>query len=155
MNTKQLCTFLLKANQAGYASGNSKKWIKEKDKSTTIVFKSGDWSMHDNFFGGEPYGGREMVFYKNRPFWIMVYYGWVKKGINPKEIYPFLQKALARMPKNAPYRGPKSLVEKPFRYTNQWKGTVDSFSGQESIYKNKTHVYRANYMGGVVDQRKG
>lgn len=37
--------------------------------------------MNDNFFGGEPYGGREVVFYEEKPVWMMVYYGWVAEGI--------------------------------------------------------------------------
>lgn len=72
---KDLQQFLLEANKSGYAGGKVKQWIKEKDGSTTILFEKNEWKSHDNFFGGEPYGGRTIVFYKDKPFWMMVYYG--------------------------------------------------------------------------------
>ena len=31
----------------------------------TIPYEKGDWKSHDNFFGGEPYGGRIIVFYNS------------------------------------------------------------------------------------------
>ena len=73
MTKESLIKFLIESNKAGYASGQEKQWIKELDGSTTIPFKKGEWHSQDNFFGGEPYGGRIVVFYKNKPYWIMVY----------------------------------------------------------------------------------
>ena len=81
INTKELIEFLDKANKVGYANIFAKK-IKEKDKSKTIIFKEGDWLFHDNYFGGEPYGGRGVVFFKKYPVYMMVYYGYVDKKFN-------------------------------------------------------------------------
>ena len=67
--------FLIDSNKVGYAGGEEKKWIKEADGSTTIPFEKGEWKSHDNFFGGEPYGGRTIVFYRGEHYWLMVYYG--------------------------------------------------------------------------------
>ena len=53
-----------------------------EDKSTTLIFESGDWKYHDNYFGGEPYGGREVVFFKGEPIYIMVYYGVVDESVS-------------------------------------------------------------------------
>lgn len=150
----KLQEFLIKANQHGYASGEAGSSKKEKDSSTTIEFSSGDWRMHDNFFGGEPYGGRLVVFHKNKPHWIMVYYGYVAKtATNIAEVYAFLQNALKRMPPDAPFRGPKKFVEGDFVYKNSWKGDLESYSGVEVISQKKREVYKAWYMGGLVDQR--
>ena len=74
MDKHALKKFLIACNKAGYAGGEEKKWIKERDGSTTIPFKLGDCESHDNFFGGEPYGGRTVVSYKGKPVWIMVYF---------------------------------------------------------------------------------
>jgi hypothetical protein len=153
MLMKSLKQFLIDANKAGYASGENKNWKKEEDKSTTIIFESGDWKMHDNYFGGEPYGGREVIFYKNEPYMIMVYYGFVKKGVNAGEIYPFLQKALSLMPEDNPYRGPSLFEENELIYKNEWVGELERFSGEEIIYRKDEEVYRAKYIGGVVDQK--
>lgn len=147
--------FIIKANAHGYASGEATPSKKEKDGSTTIAFTSGDWHMHDNFFGGEPYGGRLVVFHKNKPHWIMVYYGYVAKHAeNIAEIYAFLQSTLRRMPHDAPFRGPKTFKQGDFVYKNKWKGDLESYSGEEVILQQKKEVYRAWYMGGLVDQRE-
>ena len=52
MNTKELCQFLVTAKKQTYAAGDKAKKTVEKDKSTTITFEQGDWTYHDNYFGG-------------------------------------------------------------------------------------------------------
>lgn len=154
---EQLRAFLTEAHKAGYANAEgSKNWIKEKDGSTSIVFESGDFRMHDNFFGGDPYGGREVVFFKAKPFWTMVYYGSVVRGQNVDQIYAFLQEALKNVPSEMPLRGPLEFEEGNLTYENGWHGDITGFSGQESILNNKGQtVYNASYMGGWIDQQKG
>ncbi|MFH1088761.1 MAG: DUF5680 domain-containing protein [Patescibacteria group bacterium] len=153
IDREKLTNFLLAANQAGYASGDESKEIKEADGSKTIVFESGDWKSHDNFFGGEPYGGRTVVFYKNQPIWMMVYYGWVTDDIELDLVYTVLRNALKQMPANAPFRGPQNYQEDNLVYTNAWSGIIERFSGEEQILSNNTLIYRANYIGGLINQR--
>lgn len=152
MQLNQLRKFLIDSNNAGYASG--KPGIKEPDGSTTINFEKGDWRSNDNFFGGEPYGGRTAVFYKNRPEWIMVYYGFVVESMNFQNVYDVLRKALMEMPEAHPYRGPKEYRQGQFVYRNSWAGELNNFFGEEQIYENDKLVYKANYMGGLIDQKK-
>lgn len=152
-NINNLKAFLIASNKAGYAGGEEKKWVKETDGSTTIPFEKNPWKSHDNFFGGEPYGGRTVVFFENKPVWIMVYYGKVMEEIEPKSVYGVLRNALAQMPEDAPFRGPKEYQEGEYAYTNSWQGEVDNFSGEEKITKAGTVIYKANYLGGLVDQR--
>ncbi|MEK9178176.1 MAG: DUF5680 domain-containing protein [Patescibacteria group bacterium] len=152
---KKLKAFLLKVAVEGYASGKFKDWTKEKDGSTTISKEDGDWEMHDNFFGGEPYGGRELVSYKNKPYWIMVYYGQVLKVMNPEEIYPFLREALSIPDEDMPIRGPLYLKNKDFTYKFSYDGTLDQFVANETISIGDQVVYEATFVGGLVDQRKG
>jgi hypothetical protein len=154
MNKEALRQFVQQANKEGYGSGKTDHWVKEKDGSTTIPFAFGDFRMSDNFFGGEPYGGREVVFFQNAPVWIMVYYGKVNPGEDFAKLYKFLQKALLNAPDEMPVRGPKVLEEEEFTYVNEWKGEIEEFSGEESISKNGKTVYNAKYVGGLVDQRK-
>ena|SRR3989344_2757767 len=155
MNKESLKQFLVDSNKAGYAGGEEKKWIKEPDGSTTIPFEKGSWRSHDNFFGGEPYGGRTIVFYDGKPYWVMVYYGWVKEGVEANPVYGVLRNALMQMPEDHPFRGPKEYKEGDFAYTNSWKGEVDRFSGEEQITQSGGLIYKANYLGGLVDQRRG
>jgi hypothetical protein len=155
VNLKQLCEFLIKAKKAGYASVDKAKKIKEENKSKTITFKDGNWKYYDNYFGGEPYGGEEVVFFKNQPVYMMVYYGAVKKSItNFKKVYEFLQDALSLIPPNKPFRGPKKHKENNYTYINKFKGEVNNFSGIEIITFKGRKIYEAKYIGGLVDQRK-
>lgn len=155
MNLTTLKTFLLHANAAGYASGKEKTWTKKADGSTTIVYEEGTWKSHDNFFGGEPYGGRTVVFYNGKPVWIMVYYGRVMDKVNPDTVYKVLRNALKRMPEDHPYRGPKRYEERALVYINRWTGALKNFSGKETITQEDKPMYEASYIGGLVDQRSG
>lgn len=149
--------FLLEFNEkAGYGSNNSKTSKKEPDESTTISYKSGDWSVNDNYFGGEPYGGRTIVFYKSKPYWIMVFYGSVRENYNDFEsVYGFLKSALIKKSDGKyHFRGPKEFIEGDFRYKNDWSGNLDKYFGKEMIeFKGKV-IYEAKYIGGLVDARK-
>jgi hypothetical protein len=154
INLKQLSEFLVKAKKSGYAAGNRVKKIKEKDKSKTIIFKDGDWKYHDNYFGSKPFGGREVVFFKNQPVYMMIYYGSVNKSIKDyKKVYKFLRDALILIPKDKPFRGPKKYVQSDYIYINKFKGKIDNFSGIEIITIKRRKIYRAKYIGGLVGQR--
>ena len=155
MYIEALRGFLIDSNKAGYAGGDEKRWVKEADGSTTIPYAKGDWRSRDNFFGGEPYGGRAVVFYQDKPYWMMVYYGWVEEGVETDPIYGILRNALMQMPEEAPFRGPKEYVENDYIYRNTWKGDIQRYSGEEVITQGEKVIYKANYLGGLVDQRAG
>lgn len=155
VSLENLKEFLAKAKKATYASGNKNIENKELDGSTSLMFERGDFKYHDNYFGGEPYGGREVVFYKGRPLYIMVYYGFVNQEIdNIKDIYSILRKALSLIPEDCPYRGPREFIDGNYRYFNKYSGEVDRFSGEEIIEYAGKKVYEAKYIGGLIDQRK-
>lgn len=154
MDISNLKQFLVKFNEAGFASDNRNMWTKELDGSTSITYENGEYMAHDNFFGGEPYGGREVIFLNNKPSWMMVYYGWVVEGFDKNEVYKALRNALMNQPKDFPVRGPKEIEFEGFVYKNNWEGDVERFSGKEVIMKNNEIVYEADYMGGLVDVSK-
>ncbi|MBI5273486.1 MAG: hypothetical protein HY860_00340 [Chlamydiales bacterium] len=110
-------------------------------------------NSNDNFFGGESYGGRLVVFYKNEPIWMMVYYGFISQDIDTKLIYKVLRNALLNMPGEYPFRGPENYQQDPYAYTNAWQGKLERFSGKEMIHLSDKSVYQASYMGGLIDQR--
>ena len=85
----------------------------------------------------------------------MVYYGWVAEGVAPDSVYAVLRRALMRMPEEHPYRGPAEYREDLYIYTNTWSKNIGQFSGEENITRDGTLVYKANYIGGWVDQRQG
>ena len=59
------------------------------------------------------------------------------------------------MPDDAPFRGPKEYQEKDFSYTNVWQGNILQYFGEEQISYGDKPVYKANYIGGLVDQKRG
>lgn len=155
MKIDDLRKFIIKANKSGYATGDYDRIKVENDKSNTIRYKSGGFEAHDNFFGGEPYGGRYVVFYKGNPVWMMVYYGKIEESVKESEpVYKFLQECLSNMPEDLPLRGPKSYKSGDFVYENEWEGNLEEFSGKETIYQNGNKIYNSSYMGGLVDVRK-
>lgn len=151
MDTKELKAFILEASKNTYASEDPKIKVKQPDSSTTIVYEKDAWKYHDNYFGGEPFGGREIVFFQDKPVWMMVYYGSVVvETIVPDELYKVLTKALRNAPEDMPYRGPKELIDGDFTYKNELEGDVERFSGEERIYKDDILLYAAKYVGGVL-----
>jgi hypothetical protein len=152
MDQEALLRFLLDTSRRGYAAGRSAVKTREADHSTTIVLEHGDWKFHDNYFGGEPYGGREVVLFQGRPVWMAVYYGHVD-GANVGSVYSFLQLALREAPREFPVRGPEAMTHGGFSYRNVYAGGVTRFSGEETIHEGARLVYSARYLGGLVDQR--
>jgi hypothetical protein len=145
MDKTSLIKFLIEAKKNGYAAGNQ---VKESDGSYSTRFEEGNFKFHDNWFGGEPFGGREVVLCKEKPYWMMVYYGADLTGKD--SAIPALMKALSNMPAEFPARGPKSLKNGEFEYKNKWKGDIEKFSGEEKIIKNEKVVYNAKYIGGLI-----
>ena len=151
MNTNEICQFLVKANQNGYGNNNVKP-VDEVDGSHTITFDDGELTFHDNYFGGEPFGGREVISFKNKAVWMMVYYGFVTEMSLQNQIYTFLKESLLLFTSELPYRGPERHENGDWLYENKVIGVFDNFKGEEIIYFKNTEVYRTNYQGGVVDR---
>lgn len=156
IDKQRLCKFLSDAKKLTYAAGETAKKIVEADKSTTLIFEDGDLKYHDNYFGGEPFGGREVVFLQNKPIYIMTYYGLVNESVSDFEtVYKVLQKALSLIPEDYPFRGPNEYSENGLTYKNSHNGEIDNFFGEEIISSSQgKEIYKAKYIGGFVCQRK-
>ena len=152
INQEELRGFILEAGRATYAAGGNVKGEKQPDGSTTFQYENDSYKYHDNYFGGEPYGGREVVFLNEKPIWMMVYYGLVHEGSDLKEVYPFLMECLSNSSVDIPYRGPASYARDAFTYENKLEGSVEHFSGTEKIFQAAVLVYEASYIGGLVDR---
>lgn len=148
----KLKDFLLKANLP-HANGTTQMKTVENG-SRTINFSDGDFSMEDNFFGGEPYGGQQVVFYKHEPAWICVYYGRVlETSLSADKVYDFLREALQHPDSTKPQRGPASYQKGTLEYQNDLHGGLAEYFGREVILEHGKEIYWAKYMGGLVDQR--
>jgi hypothetical protein len=130
MDQKAFVQFLIEAKKHGYAAGGEDIVTREADGSKSTRYEEGDFSFHDNYFGGEPFGGREVVWFKRKPYWMMVYYG--SNDHDPKTLIPVLVKALSNPPQEMPVRGPQELIDGEFKYINKWEGIMEQFSGEET-----------------------
>jgi hypothetical protein len=156
MDTADLLNFLQRAHHRGYAAGRDAPTVREPDRSTTIACEFGAWRLHDNYFGGEPYGGRAVAFLDDKPVWMAVYYGRVAThDAEVQAVYAFLQRAIRPAPADLPFRGPERYTEEAFAYRHARRGDVQDFSGEETIAQSGRPVYLARCTGGLVDQRVG
>lgn len=147
----KLCTFLVKAKKATYASqGESNEKVLE-DGAKEFAYEEGIFKYRDRYYGFNPFAGEEVVWNNGKSVWAMNYYGRiVDVYISPKEIYAFLKKALRRVEKELPYRGPVRLKDGKFEYFNESEGGIDKFVGEEIIRYNTKEVYKLQYHGGSV-----
>lgn len=148
INLDEIKQFLILANMP-HAEGTAET-IKEQDGSRTIEFAGGDYRMHDNFFGGEPYGGRLVIFYKDEPVFMEVYYGKTSKPAD--EVYNFLREALQNPGEDNPFRGPAEYKSGKLTYKSSTEGDVADHTVKEYIYEDGVEIYSAIIVGGLVDR---
>ena len=152
MDIIKLKNFLKNAKINTYASGKENKVKILFDSTKEYIFNDGNFKYVDKYKGHEKFNGKENVFKDNKIIWEMKYKGKVLSNEIPADnIYSFLRKALKQIPNNKPFRGPKKLIDKEYKYINNIKGDIKKFSGKEEIfYKNKL-VYSLIYNGKTID----
>ncbi len=151
--SKALQQFLLDTAADGYADAHAPV-TRPPDGSHDLVIKRDQYILHDNWFGGEPFGGREVVKDEDKTFWMMVYYGAINDPAEkPGDVYVALREALAKPEQTMPIRGPRHYqASNGYSYDFTWDGDLTRFSGKESINspQGKT-VYQCEVSGGMVD----
>jgi hypothetical protein len=148
--------FLIYSANNGYGNEQIKS-VTETDKSHTIEVKRGSYKSHDNYFGGEPYGGRVVIHKADKPVWMMVYYGSISEnsGLAVEEIYSFLRKNLLNPDPKMPIRGPLSFKQGKWDYKADIKGDLTDFRCEETISYDNQVIYKASFAGGLVDKHNG
>ena len=155
---KSLRAFLCEAKKKGYAVGDKATIRLESNGSKTIRYEKGLWKYEDNYFGGNPFGGREIVLFTGKPFLIINYYGSIlKPHSRDKEkvelISSFLRKALCNVIEERPFRGPFEYGKDKMVYFDKSTGDISDFYGKEIIYDGPDNlVYEAHYRGGFICQ---
>jgi hypothetical protein len=97
--------------------------------------------------------GQEIVRYREQPVWSMSYAGGVipsASDMQTRAIYAFLRLALRHGTVEQPYRGPATLNDASFTYTNESQGRLKAFWGVEEISHHGEKVYELRYAGGFL-----
>ena len=147
-----LVDFIIKAKISGYATVGEKQELKFDDGSFGFKFESDGYKYVDRYYGFNPFSGTEHVYEREESLiWKMNYYG---KIVDPssdfKIIYAFLREAMSSITFKYPFRGPAKLEKGNLVYQNQQNGTLEGFSGFETIYGRNKKVYYLHYHGGTM-----
>ena len=150
-NTAGFVSFLLKAKQKTYATGGEGNERDLNDGTREMSYREGTLFYRDRYFGLNPFIGEEVVWEDDKVIWAMNYYGMVTdESIATGEVYRFLQRAMQGVGAERPFRGPNEYEEGDFQYRDASEGTVDQFTGEETIFFQKKQVYLLIYHGGKV-----
>lgn len=152
-DSKKLIAFIAEAKKRGYVSVKE-TFKKTEDGGKTCIYKKGDFTYTDTYFGNLVDCGQERVYFNGKVIWVMAYRGGIMNREEfHGEAFGFLKKCISMMPKDFPARGPKSFEEKNWRYENIWKGDIWSFTGEENIYLDGEKICFRNYVGGLIKNK--
>lgn len=151
---KDFVDFLIDAKKKTYAGSGQK--MKLDDYSNHYNYEKNPFRYHDIYYGSLIDGGRELVYFKDKPIWFMGYHGGIygKNEFLAQEIFDFLKEALLQIPEEFPARGPKIYSKNNFTYLNNYTGDIRRFFGEEVIKINNNHAYLRNYVGGFISDRQ-
>ena len=151
-DSMQLLDFILQGKVSGYASGGEGQEKTFDDGSRGFEFIGYGYRYLDRYYGFNPFAGTEHIYSANGTLlWVMNYYGEVLPICpDPMKVYDFLKKAMRLVSPEYPFRGPAIFEKGNLKYENEQYGTLDSFHGTESIFKNHEKVYFLHYHGGKV-----
>jgi len=149
VNLEELALFVVKAKRNTYAGRGEGQ--RQSDDSKNLQYVEGDYVYRDRYFGSERFGGEEVVWFKEKPVWLMNYYGGIEKNIVDSErVFAFLRKALLQVSSDRPFRGPRAHKEGDFEYTDSSSGDITCFHGKEEIKYCAETIYRLTYSGGAI-----
>lgn len=147
----ELKQFLVKAKMKAYAGSGEGGAKTLSDGGKEIEYEENGFKYRDRYFGFNPFVGQEVVWQGDQIVWAMNYYGHVFNPlVRTQAVYQFLQKALAQVKEDRPYRGSPYFKELDFEYKNANRGTLDNFMGLEKISYKGEDVYRLDYHGGLI-----
>lgn len=150
-NMQELARFIVKAKKNTYAGKGEGR--KESDGSKNLQYREGSYVYRDRYFGSDRLGGEEVVWFKDKPAWVMNYHGGIEReAVDPESVFVFLRKALFQVSAERPFRGPRSYKEGEFEYADSSIGDMKCFKGTEEITLRGDTVYRLEYAGGIVTE---
>jgi transcriptional regulator with XRE-family HTH domain len=141
-----IISFLIRAKRVTYA-GHGAEAAPSRTASHDLAYHEGDLSYYDTYLGGEKFAGEEAVWVEGKPVWAMNYVGRViSEGFSGD----FLKEALAAVPEDMPYRGPRLFQRGELSYHCAFDGDFGWFQGFEEIFSEGRKVFECRFHGGFV-----
>jgi len=158
ISLNELANFIIEAKKNTYAIGN-KNVVSERKNFDELEYNKGKWNYRDSYYGFFRAPGQEFVRFEDEPIWAMAYNGGMREEFLDdidfaKKTYSFLKKALALVDKKRPFRGPTNFKEGDFVYEDSSIGDLKEFKGTEIIFYKGKEVFRQDYIGGIVINKK-
>lgn len=147
VNLDVLKKFVAEARRNTYAGNGVPLDVPRLAGSVQFDYQKADLTYQDVYFSGKKkFAGQEIVYQNNRPVWVMHYFGEIIKD-EPEE---FLKIALTSLADRCRFGESCDFVKLEYKYQDQGKGNMESFSGQEKISKKDSAIYNLNYNGGLI-----
>ncbi len=144
--------FILLAKKATYIGGGEPQ-SSSRTGSRDLGHTSGRWSYLDSYFGGTSFAGQETVWFDNQPCWAMNYFGRVLAPdlIDGTRAGRIIKAALSDMYINKHrFLGGTTFQHADGFYVDISAGTVEAFTGHETISVDGVIAYELYYQGGCV-----
>jgi len=141
----------VRAKAASFASGRTGDAEPLRPESVNHRFEEGRFCYLDSVVGGTHFVGQEIVYLFNEPVWAMNYHGRaVDPAYEPPQIVPVIQAGLSAVYDEGRFLGGLELQVGEFRYIDVNEGSIDDFSGYETIDVDGHYIYRLRYHGGLI-----
>ncbi len=149
--TATLLPFLIRAKKATYI-GSGAKLPSSRPDSHDLAYSEGELTYRDSYFGGTDFIGQECVWDRGAPIWSMAYYGYILRPnlINGAQAAALLRQALSQPQSQGRLLDNLEFSLDEMHYAIASQGTVDHFSGRETITVQDDLAYALDYFGGMI-----
>lgn len=149
LNSVKFVDFLVEAKKNTFASG-AKKEEPTRPNSKDYAYKKYNYYYLDSHVGNQNFIGEELVWHDEKLCWGMNYKGELLVDYAPSGMENFLKASLKNVSIENPFRGPKYFEDGNFIYKCNWDGSLESFTGVESISYCGQEVYKLYFHGGKL-----
>lgn len=162
----QLTAFFHEAAIAGWAATGDSEGTPapRRPGHTRHVYRRDNFLYEDEFAGFFRSRGEEIVYWNFagergtdwRPIWDQQYRGGVMEERFGDtrfayDVFGILKQALADKPRDSfQPRGPHKFQLGDWKYVAQWDGGIESFRGEETIYRDGLPVFFHWFQGGLI-----
>lgn len=152
---QQLAKFLVVAKKQTYASGDEAKVASSREGSNDYEYTDGSMTYHDTYFGGVKFIGEEVVYSARKASWGMNYRGeTLRLDMSEAAMDAVLRPALSMVGEDKdviPVRGPRRFERDGYVYEFEVEGSLESFSGHETVSKDGEVIYQLSCNGGRIE----